>query len=134
MHLAVCIDMHFETPSVLRLLLTNFAVAVLASNLACTPLSRYEYFYIGIMIVNFISIYQYIGISRTYNSSCYELSHSILNFVAYKNTNLVRLSFSQVLKEQNWQDLQVYEMIWLFYIWQQWHETLSIYVQTILYL
>ena len=60
MHLAVCIDMHFETPSVLRPLLTNFAVAVHASNLACTPLSRYEYFYIGITIVNFISIYQYI--------------------------------------------------------------------------
>ena len=65
MHLAVCIDMYFETPSILTPLLTNFTVAVFASNQAYTLLLRYEYFYIANMIVNFISIYQYIGISHT---------------------------------------------------------------------
>ena len=48
-------DMYFETASILTPLLTNFAVAVFT----------YEYFYIAIMIVNFILIYQYIGISST---------------------------------------------------------------------
>ena len=43
----------------------NFLVAVFASNHVYTLLSRYEYFYIAITIVNFISIYQYIGISHT---------------------------------------------------------------------
>ena len=58
-------DKHFETPSILTPMLTNFVVAVFASNYAYTLLSQYEYFYIAIMIVNFILIYQYIGISRT---------------------------------------------------------------------
>ena len=67
MHLAVCLDMYFETSSILTPLLTNFTVAVFASNHAYknTLLSRYEYFYIAITIVNFISIYQYISILRT---------------------------------------------------------------------
>ena len=65
MHLAVFMDMYFETPSTLIPLLTNFAVAIFASNHAYTLLSRYEYFYITITIVNFISVYQYIGILRT---------------------------------------------------------------------
>ena len=58
MHLAVYMDMYFETLSILTPLLTNFAVA---SKHAYTLLSRYEYFYIAITIVNFISIYQYIA-------------------------------------------------------------------------
>ena len=65
MHLAVCMDMYFETPSILTPLLTNFAVAVFTSNHAYALLSQYKYFYIAITIVNFILIYQYIGISST---------------------------------------------------------------------
>ena len=60
-------DMYFETPSMLTPLLTNFVATIFASNhaytLEYTLLSRYEYFYIAIMIVNFILIYQYISIS-----------------------------------------------------------------------
>ena len=58
-HLAVCVDMHCETPSIPTPLLTNFA------DYAYTLPSWYDYFYIAITVVNFISIYQYIGISRT---------------------------------------------------------------------
>ena len=39
MHLAVCMDMYFETPSILTPLLTNFATDLLASNHAYTLLS-----------------------------------------------------------------------------------------------
>ena len=39
MHLAVCMDMYFEIPSILTPLLTNFAVAVFASNHAYTLLA-----------------------------------------------------------------------------------------------
>ena len=70
--------MYFEIPNMLTPLLTNFTVAVFASNHAYTLLSRYEYFYIAIMIVNFISIYQYIGISRT------SLTHSAVHSDASK--------------------------------------------------
>ena len=57
---AVCMHMYFETPSILIPLLTDFVVAVFPSNHTYTLLSRYEYCYITITIVNFISIYQYI--------------------------------------------------------------------------
>ena len=61
-------DMYFETSSILTPLLTNFAEAVFASNHAYTLVPRYEYFYIAITIVDFISIYQYIAHITTCNS------------------------------------------------------------------
>ena len=75
MHLAVCMDMYFETPSLLTPFLRNFAVALFASDHAYTLLSWYEYFYITTTIVNFTSIYQYIGISCTSLIRTYTYTH-----------------------------------------------------------
>ena len=80
MHLAMHMDMYFETLSILILLLTNFAVTIFASNHAYTLLSRYEYFYIAITIMNFISMYQYIAHTTTLVlnsplSLCSEINH-----------------------------------------------------------
>jgi len=55
-------------------LLTNFAVGRFASNHAYTLLSRYEYFYTAIMILNFISVYWYIARIPSGNKRCFSCS------------------------------------------------------------
>ena len=49
--------MYYEIPSMLTLLLKNFAIAVFTSNNTYILLSQYEYIYVGI---NTILISQYI--------------------------------------------------------------------------
>jgi len=84
-------DMYFETPNILITLLKSFAVAVFASSHAYTLLLGYEYFYITITVVNFISIYQYnIGISISRSSLCHKQLHHQLTTVATHNSNALR--------------------------------------------